>query len=228
MKNRLKELREAKGLTLDDIENITGIKRGTFNNYENGKTEPKLDTWGKLAVFFDVPVSYLMGITKDKDDYEIEVKKYFDTKWDYFDLGQFQHKFQNPDDFGDGRAPKVDLTDDEKSSVSRMVNNFSNMVVGQTIPYLIDEPGNKELTKIQKKNLKELKYLINWLYTIVQLPFENAKDGNVNVKDTILAQKYLFAILKGINHMLKTESKESKEDLEILNSILEENDKSNK
>lgn len=228
MKNRLKELREAKGLTLDDIENITGIKRGTFNNYENGKTEPKLDTWGKLAVFFDVPVSYLMGITKDKDDYEIEVKKYFDTKWNYFDLGQFQHKFQDPNSFNNGRAPKVDLTDDEKSSIARMVDNFGDVVVGETIPYLIDEPGNKELTEVQKKNLKELEYLINWLYTIVQLPFRKAKDGNVNIKDTILAQKYLFAILKVINHTLKIESKESKDDLKILNSIFGENDKPKK
>lgn len=65
MKNRLKELREKKGLTLDDIENITGIKRGTFNNYENGKTEPKLETWMKLSDFFNVPPSYLMGTSND-------------------------------------------------------------------------------------------------------------------------------------------------------------------
>lgn len=228
MKNRLKELREEKGLTLDDIENITGIKRGTFNNYENGKTEPKLDTWGKLAVFFDVPVSYLMGITKDKDDYGIEVKKYSGTKGDYFELGRFQHKFQDPNTFSDGRAPKVDLTDDEKSLVTRMVDNFGDVVVGEAIPYLIDEPGNKELTKVQKKNLKELEYLINWLYNIVQLPYRKAKDGNVSIKDTILAQKYLFAILKVVNHTLKIESKESEDDLKILNSILGKNEKPKK
>lgn len=59
--NRLKELRKAQGLTLDDIENITGIKRGTFNNYENGKTEPKLDTWQKLAEALNVTPQYLVG-----------------------------------------------------------------------------------------------------------------------------------------------------------------------
>ncbi len=63
--NRLRELRKAQGLTLDDVENITGIKRGTFNNYENGKTEPKLDTWQKLAEALNVTPQYLVGWTDD-------------------------------------------------------------------------------------------------------------------------------------------------------------------
>ncbi|WP_288646781.1 helix-turn-helix domain-containing protein [uncultured Lactobacillus sp.] len=60
--NRLKELRKNKNYTLDDIEELTGIKRGTYSNYENGKTEPKLKTWQKLADFFGVSVPYLQGI----------------------------------------------------------------------------------------------------------------------------------------------------------------------
>lgn len=63
MKNRLKQLRKEKGLTLDDIQSQTGIKRGTYNNYENGTTEPKLETWQALADYFDVSVPYLRGAT---------------------------------------------------------------------------------------------------------------------------------------------------------------------
>lgn len=59
--NRLKELRKNKNYTLDDIEELTGIKRGTYSNYENGKTEPKLKTWQKLADFYGVSVPYLQG-----------------------------------------------------------------------------------------------------------------------------------------------------------------------
>lgn len=66
MKNRLKALRMEKDLTLDEIQNQTGIKRGTYSNYENGITEPKIDTWQKLADFFHVPTEYLMGLTNDR------------------------------------------------------------------------------------------------------------------------------------------------------------------
>lgn len=61
---RLKELREKQGLTLDDIEEQTGIKRATFSRYENGKSEPKIATWKKLADYFDVSVDYLIGHEK--------------------------------------------------------------------------------------------------------------------------------------------------------------------
>lgn len=59
--NRLRELRKEKKYTLDDIEEKTGIKRGTYNNYESGKTEPKPATWIALADFFNVSVPYLKG-----------------------------------------------------------------------------------------------------------------------------------------------------------------------
>lgn len=72
MQNRLKEIRKEKGLTLDEIQNQAGIKRGTYNNYENGITEPKLETWQKLADFFNVPVDYLLGISKDRSTLTID------------------------------------------------------------------------------------------------------------------------------------------------------------
>lgn len=59
--NRLRELREAKKYTLDDIEKKTEINRGTYNNYESGKTSPKEPTWQALADFFNVSVPYLKG-----------------------------------------------------------------------------------------------------------------------------------------------------------------------
>lgn len=65
--NRLRELREAKKYTLDDIEKKTGINRGTYNNYESGKTSPKEPTWQALANFFNVSVDYLKGYGYSKD-----------------------------------------------------------------------------------------------------------------------------------------------------------------
>jgi len=70
MQNRLKEIRQEKGLTLDEMQNQTGINRGTYNNYENGVTEPKLETWQKLANFWKVSVPYLQGL--DQKWYQAE------------------------------------------------------------------------------------------------------------------------------------------------------------
>ena len=81
MKNRLKQLREINKYTLDDIEKNTGIKRGTYNNYENGKTEPKLETWQKLADFFGVSVPYIQGYAEINIPNDLK----FDSKQDAID-----------------------------------------------------------------------------------------------------------------------------------------------
>lgn len=59
--NRLKEIRNERKLTLDEIQNETGINRSTYNNYESGKTKPKPETWQALADYFNVSVPYLQG-----------------------------------------------------------------------------------------------------------------------------------------------------------------------
>ena len=64
--NRIKELRMAKVKTLDGIAAETGIKRGTFNNYENGKTESNLNAWFKLARYFNVSLDYLTGFSNER------------------------------------------------------------------------------------------------------------------------------------------------------------------
>ncbi|MGR8826342.1 helix-turn-helix transcriptional regulator [Leuconostoc citreum] len=63
MASRLKELRKERNKTLVDIEKATGIKRSTYSDYENGIVKTgKLEIWEKLADYFNVSVSELMGI----------------------------------------------------------------------------------------------------------------------------------------------------------------------
>lgn len=61
MTNRLKEIRESKGLTLEDVGKGVGLATNTISRYETGKREPRLETWQKLANFFGVSVPYLQG-----------------------------------------------------------------------------------------------------------------------------------------------------------------------
>ena len=65
--NNLRKLRKQRKLTLDDIQKQTQINRGTYNNYENGTTEPKLETWQALANFFNVSVEYLQGAYNEEE-----------------------------------------------------------------------------------------------------------------------------------------------------------------
>ena len=68
MGNRLKELRKAKGLTLDELSKELKNKyelplsTGQLSSYENGKRSPREEnTWRTIAEYFKVPISYLLG-----------------------------------------------------------------------------------------------------------------------------------------------------------------------
>lgn len=70
--NRIKELRKASGLTLDELSEKIEINRATLNRYENEKSEPKLKTWQVMASFFNVSIPYLQGVSSIKEPLEID------------------------------------------------------------------------------------------------------------------------------------------------------------
>ncbi|MCT0164024.1 XRE family transcriptional regulator [Lactobacillus helveticus] len=63
--NRIKEVRKKKGLSLQQVADAVGVGNNTISRYETGKREPKIETWDKLAKYFNVPTSYLMGLSDD-------------------------------------------------------------------------------------------------------------------------------------------------------------------
>lgn len=64
---RIKELREAKGLTQDEMAAIMEVVPRQFQRYERGEQEPKLAGWLFLADFFDVSLDYLVGRSSDPE-----------------------------------------------------------------------------------------------------------------------------------------------------------------
>ncbi|MDE7023228.1 MAG: helix-turn-helix domain-containing protein [Ligilactobacillus sp.] len=75
MSNRIRELRNEQNLTLKELGEKVGLAPNTISQYETGDREPKLKTWIKLAVFFDVPVSYLQGLDDSRDVNQISFFK---------------------------------------------------------------------------------------------------------------------------------------------------------
>lgn len=60
--NKLRQVRKSKELTIKEVSEDTGISEQVLSYYENEKREPKKETWIKLADYYCVPVSYLMGL----------------------------------------------------------------------------------------------------------------------------------------------------------------------
>lgn len=58
--NKLKELRQARGITQKQLADWSGLGRSQISNYENGIRTPDWKTQEKLADFFNVRLDYLM------------------------------------------------------------------------------------------------------------------------------------------------------------------------
>jgi|GEM_PF-849338 len=74
---RIKKLREEKGLSQAELANIMGVSRMTINNYEMDKRSPDIAFVLKLADYFFVTVEYLIGKSefKHQDDKEYTSEK---------------------------------------------------------------------------------------------------------------------------------------------------------
>jgi transcriptional regulator with XRE-family HTH domain len=68
--DRLKELREKRGLTQDQIADLTKINRATYSNYESGRRKPPGKKLELLAKFYKVSVDYLLT-GKENTDFDI-------------------------------------------------------------------------------------------------------------------------------------------------------------
>ncbi|WP_082607822.1 helix-turn-helix domain-containing protein [Lacticaseibacillus pantheris] len=66
-KNRIREVRQAKGFSLEYLADKLDVSRTTVANYERGDTEPKIEKWQKIANVLGVSVSYLQGFSVRED-----------------------------------------------------------------------------------------------------------------------------------------------------------------
>ena len=79
--NRLKKLRESKGLTQKQVAEMLGINSRTYSSYENNEREPNSEILILISNLFNVSVDKLLGISEniDYDEYNIrpvELKKF--------------------------------------------------------------------------------------------------------------------------------------------------------
>lgn len=98
--NRLKELREEKGLTQKDFAETLDISRATIAGYESQGKEPSFDRLKEFAKFFNVSVDYLVGYSDVKNTCDnlscADQNKYSDlSKEDIIAIEKFEDYLRN-------------------------------------------------------------------------------------------------------------------------------------
>ena len=73
--DRLKELREEKEMTQEELGKLLNVSRQTISGYEAGAIEPSIANLVKLANIFNVSLDYILGRTKERHNLNLENKK---------------------------------------------------------------------------------------------------------------------------------------------------------
>lgn len=69
---RIRDLREDRDLTQEQIVKILNMHKTTYTNYEQGKREPPFEFIIKLAKIYDVSIDYIAGLTDEPKSYKIK------------------------------------------------------------------------------------------------------------------------------------------------------------
>ena len=64
---RLKQLRQEKGLSQDALGEIIGVSNHAVSTYETGKNYPEVKKFFVLAEYFEVSLDYLAGWSDERE-----------------------------------------------------------------------------------------------------------------------------------------------------------------
>lgn len=65
--NRLRELREIRNQSQEEVATAIGISRPSYTNYELGHRKPRMENLTMLASYFGVSIDYLLGFDRVQD-----------------------------------------------------------------------------------------------------------------------------------------------------------------
>lgn len=64
---RLKQAREEKEITMEDLAKAVGVTKGTIWKYESGRNQAKAEVVKKISDFLNVSLDWLIGYSEQKD-----------------------------------------------------------------------------------------------------------------------------------------------------------------
>lgn len=71
---RIRNLREDKDLSQNEIAKILNCSQTTYSRYETGELNIPVDSLIKLAKYFNTSIDYLTGLTDEKKPYKRSVR----------------------------------------------------------------------------------------------------------------------------------------------------------
>jgi len=63
----IRESREKRGMSQDDLAKKLDLNRATISGYESNTKTPSLDVFRRMALLFGVSADYLLGLTERED-----------------------------------------------------------------------------------------------------------------------------------------------------------------
>ena len=88
MENRIKNLREKRGLIQEILASELGITQQMLSKYERDITVIKVDILKRLAEYFNVTTDYLLGLSDIKRDFtgQIRLNETIDEYYDFIEI----------------------------------------------------------------------------------------------------------------------------------------------
>lgn len=109
IKDRIKEMRQARNLTQEQLAKRIGIAKSTLAGYETGIREPSIEIIGKIMYELDIDANYLW---QDEGNYQMQVS--------YLEMEHIK-KYHNLDDFG---KESVDIVLERESRRVEEINRL--------------------------------------------------------------------------------------------------------
>lgn len=64
---KLRDIREDRDYTQEDIAKILNVKQNTYQQYESEKRQIPIQALMKLALFYDLSIDYIVGLIKEPE-----------------------------------------------------------------------------------------------------------------------------------------------------------------
>lgn len=138
--NRIKALRELKGVKQADLAKELNVSQGTLSNWERGVHDPDNASLVELAEYFEVSTDYLLELTDDPVNYE-DPSLYDNisgAQWDYI---LEQNNYDEAEALKAYRAFKKAEQEDAMYDIA--MHNFEDQIIRNPDIRLIARAGKK-------------------------------------------------------------------------------------